>query len=74
MVVKHSPSAHKARGKFESSVISYGCQTITLLINRRFQFESSVISYGCQTRTILTAREETFESSVISYGCQTYFT
>ena len=35
--------------RFESSVISYGCQTTCGLIAKRESFESSVISYGCQT-------------------------
>ena len=37
---------------FESSVISYGSQTI--LVNSQFiiVFESSVISYGSQTQTL----------------------
>ena len=36
--------------RFESSVISYGSQTIILNSNRRSTFESSVISYGSQTK------------------------
>ena len=35
--------------KFESSVISYGCQTTYWKKNGTDPFESSVISYGCQT-------------------------
>ena len=36
--------------RFESSVISYGCQTAERLEEPSREFESSVISYGCQTR------------------------
>ncbi len=36
--------------RFESSVISYGCQTVRKEYNFSASFESSVISYGCQTR------------------------
>ena len=35
--------------RFESSVISYGCQTFFSFFPQNPQFESSVISYGCQT-------------------------
>ena len=35
--------------RFESSVISYGCQTTTVNNLSVELFESSVISYGCQT-------------------------
>ena len=35
--------------RFESSVISYGCQTRIASENLANRFESSVISYGCQT-------------------------
>ena len=43
--------------RFESSVISYGCQTASVVIERDGVFESSVISYGCQTlRNKLSAR------------------
>ena len=34
---------------FESSVISYGSQTIEAKHQEKMQFESSVISYGSQT-------------------------
>ena len=34
---------------FESSVISYGSQTVTKRYRVGFEFESSVISYGSQT-------------------------
>ena len=37
--------------RFESSVISYGCQTAETEIETKTMFESSVISYGCQTAT-----------------------
>ena len=36
--------------RFESSVISYGCQTVLCDVFPTVAFESSVISYGCQTR------------------------
>ena len=35
--------------RFESSVISYGCQTKVTVDTPILVFESSVISYGCQT-------------------------
>ena len=35
--------------RFESSVISYGCQTDPKNHDKADKFESSVISYGCQT-------------------------
>ena len=59
--------------RFESSVISYGCQTIGVMPITQDGFESSVISYGCQTRARIFAVVTEFESSVISYGCQTLF-
>ena len=37
------------RLEFESSVISYGCQTPDPQNDAQDMFESSVISYGCQT-------------------------
>ena len=57
--------------RFESSVISYGCQTISPPTSAREAFESSVISYGCQTYKVWQKILVGFESSVISYGCQT---
>ena len=36
---------------FESSVISYGSQTVTHMVLNVQKFESSVISYGSQTGT-----------------------
>ena len=36
--------------RFESSVISYGCQTNFYFFFHVTKFESSVISYGCQTK------------------------
>ena len=57
--------------RFESSVISYGCQTLTPSTLACSSFESSVISYGCQTYATYHASRPWFESSVISYGCQT---
>ena len=56
---------------FESSVISYGCQTFAFVIMLPNVFESSVISYGCQTMRRNRKERLGFESSVISYGCQT---
>ena len=53
--------------QFESSVISYGCQTRQTVGKGNLQFESSVISYGCQTKTNAKRRAAGFESSVISY-------
>ena len=52
---------------FESSVISYGCQTFAFVIMLPNVFESSVISYGCQTGAYRFSYLGTFESSVISY-------
>ena len=57
--------------RFESSVISYGCQTSRKAGMIWTRFESSVISYGCQTNLERGTTRNTFESSVISYGCQT---
>ena len=57
--------------RFESSVISYGCQTLFDALWMNEMFESSVISYGCQTIGIKIGICSKFESSVISYGCQT---
>ena len=37
------------RFEFESSVISYGSQTMKFVVKRVCMFESSVISYGSQT-------------------------
>ena len=53
---------------FESSVISYGNQTISPPYIRLPQFESSVISYGNQTEAHCRFYRTGFESSVISYG------
>ena len=57
--------------RFESSVISYGSQTLKYLLNLKHLFESSVISYGSQTNLMLRLMSTVFESSVISYGSQT---
>ena len=57
--------------RFESSVISYGCQTKLGFYVIDIVFESSVISYGCQTTSDSHGDFMEFESSVISYGCQT---
>ena len=54
--------------KFESSVISYGNQTIIRFCDSSIQFESSVISYGNQTTGYISTKSTKFESSVISYG------
>ena len=43
--------------RFESSVISYGCQTHLSLTVTVVWFESSVISYGCQTQAKLHQNE-----------------
>ena len=59
--------------QFESSVISYGCQTAAFIEEYLKGFESSVISYGCQTHAFRSWFRYEFESSVISYGCQTPF-
>ena len=60
----------RATLSFESSVISYGSQTLFLLNPFRQQFESSVISYGSQTFGFQCGAILMFESSVISYGSQ----
>ena len=57
--------------RFESSVISYGSQTINNGLLSYLPFESSVISYGSQTRVECIFTRFQFESSVISYGSQT---
>ena len=62
------------RQAFESSVISYGNQTIALTSNDVSEFESSVISYGNQTLSVVLLLILQFESSVISYGNQTELT
>ena len=49
MVVKPMGRDTCGRLRFESSVISYGCQTRLVCFHNRSKFESSVISYGCQT-------------------------
>ena len=49
MVVKHTVSFHQIEPWFESSVISYGSQTIQISFSTLPAFESSVISYGSQT-------------------------
>ena len=56
---------------FESSVISYGNQTLKEDMNKAYMFESSVISYGNQTVNAFLKYSVKFESSVISYGNQT---
>ena len=49
MVVKLSVRLQKQVSAFESSVISYGSQTLTEEEAEKLRFESSVISYGSQT-------------------------
>ena len=71
MVVKQMLVITGFCSKFESSVISYGSQTIKTSITRARGFESSVISYGSQTSCVTKAWPLAFESSVISYGSQT---
>ena len=58
---------------FESSVISYGSQTMTSSHESCGEFESSVISYGSQTLPFVRFICHMFESSVISYGSQTEY-
>ena len=45
------------RHGFESSVISYGSQTVEGAINEPWLFESSVISYGSQTPVRASAKK-----------------
>ena len=52
MVVKLSGTRTYYLVKFESSVISYGSQTLLPSQTRDALFESSVISYGSQTSSI----------------------
>ena len=56
---------------FESSVILYGSQTVTMYTKDKKTFESSVILYGSQTFQISSIFPTRFESSVILYGSQT---
>ena len=49
MVVKRVYHECKRHSMFESSVISYGSQTLTQYSSISKMFESSVISYGSQT-------------------------
>ena len=49
---------------FESSVNSYGNQTMKKQSYERTPFESSVNSYGNQTRQCTPLRDSWFESSV----------
>ena len=71
MVVKQHSASRQRRKAFESSVISYGSQTVALTGADTRKFESSVISYGSQTTSKLVWLHPAFESSVISYGSQT---
>ena len=50
MVVKHPWPARYECELFESSVISYGSQTVIMSDRRIMRFESSVISYGSGAR------------------------
>ena len=61
----------KQNKKFESSVNSYGGQTMLSAASAPVGFESSVNSYGGQTSCCLQAGICWFESSVNSYGGQT---
>ena len=56
---------------FESSVNSYGNQTLQRTRSFMDWFESSVNSYGNQTHMMLVTILRLFESSVNSYGNQT---
>ncbi len=58
--------------RFESSIISYGSKTSTVVTLKDSSFESSVISYGSKTEHQANVLDMTFESSVISYGSKTY--
>ena len=49
MVIKLGAYYHADEQGFESSVISYGNQTLELRQEFRRKFESGVISYGNQT-------------------------
>ena len=71
MVIKLQTAFEQEYEPFESSVISYGNQTLLEHKNLRQSFESSVISYGNQTMFLQCLVEMLFESSVISYGNQT---
>ena len=57
--------------RFESSVISYGSETIGVDQSYTRTFESSVISYGSETYLFSPVFSLWFESSVISYGSET---
>ena len=57
--------------RFESSVVSYGSQTIPPSNILSMLFESSVVSYGSQTVQAQKVATQMFESSVVSYGSQT---
>ena len=71
MVVKLIPISITYFREFESSVISYGSKTPSMLRYIATLFESSVISYGSKTTTVLCKKVFWFESSVISYGSKT---
>ncbi len=71
MVVKPCQFLFIVACSFESSVISYGSQTLVMKDYLVEMFESSVISYGSQTAESFSMGALEFESSVISYGSQT---
>ena len=71
MVVKRRSKPETNNYEFESSVISYGSQTLNPCDLAAVLFESSVISYGSQTEYTDDQELALFESSVISYGSQT---
>ena len=71
MVVKRRSKPETNNYEFESSVISYGSQTLNPCDLAAVLFESSVISYGSQTEYTDDQESALFESSVISYGSQT---
>ena len=74
MVVKLCTGRPRSQRQFESSVISYGSETIREGLLFPEEFESSVISYGSETKNINQPRKSMFESSVISYGSETFLT
>ena len=71
MVIKHLKRHILKLWGFESSVNSYGNQTIHGIEYDQTVFESSVNSYGNQTWLVTYSNENGFESSVNSYGNQT---
>ena len=57
--------------RFESSVISFGSKTKSLISSVSGLFESSVISFGSKTMQAIRRLVTSFESSVISFGSKT---